>query len=91
MVEAARASVKDLREYEDNASTISSYSEELDKIATRLGVDMKSEIKILQGRADDLETRDADEQDSDPEEVRCEVDADNDKDFDRLFGTLLDR
>ena len=91
MVEAARASVKDLREYEDNASTISSYSEELDKIATRLGVDMKSEIKILQGRADDLETRDADEQDSDPEEVRYEVDADIDKDFDRLFGTLLDR
>jgi len=91
MVEAARASVKDLLEYEDNASTISSYSEELDKIATHLGVDMKSEIKILQGRADDLETRDADEQDSDPEEVRYEVDADIDKDFDRLFGTLLDR
>lgn len=77
---------KDADEYQYSAT-------ELKKIATYLDVDMSKELEMLERRANELKYDEEDDEDSDAEEMRYEIegDAKDGKNFDRLFRRLLDR
>lgn len=93
LIVAVRASVEDALETVDDASSLKSYSDEVEKLGAHLDVNFGPEIRALTDRAGDLDASNEEDQDSEPEQRAFSIheSAINENDFDRLFGSLLDR